>query len=135
MEMPSLRCCFFIIHRLPKPLAKAHNCEVTSETCFSPSSSHGVTTVVMGNCAVGFAPCRKEDHDLLINVTESVEDIPGVVMSEGLRFRRKADRIELLKANRDTRCPLLDNRRQKAALLLKPEKTRTANKMYAAKGD
>ena len=50
----------------------------------SPSSSHGVTTVVMGNCGVGFAPCRKEDHDLLINVMEGVEDIPGVVMAEGL---------------------------------------------------
>ena len=50
----------------------------------SPSSSHGVTTVVMGNCGVGFAPCRSEDHDLLINVMEGVEDIPGVVMSEGL---------------------------------------------------
>lgn len=50
----------------------------------SPSSSHGVTTVVMGNCGVGFAPCRTEDHDLLINVMEGVEDIPGVVMSEGL---------------------------------------------------
>ena len=50
----------------------------------SPSSSHGVTTVVMGNCGVGFAPCRKEDHELLINVMEGVEDIPGVVMAEGL---------------------------------------------------
>lgn len=50
----------------------------------SPSSSHGVTTVVMGNCGVGFAPCRAEDHDLLINVMEGVEDIPGVVMTEGL---------------------------------------------------
>lgn len=50
----------------------------------SPSSSHGVTTAVMGNCGVGFAPCRKEDHDLLINVMEGVEDIPGVVMADGL---------------------------------------------------
>jgi len=50
----------------------------------SPSSSHGVTTVVMGNCGVGFAPCRKKDHDLLINVMEGVEDIPGVVMADGL---------------------------------------------------
>lgn len=50
----------------------------------SPSSSHGVTTVVMGNCGVGFAPCRAEDHDMLINVMEGVEDIPGVVMAEGL---------------------------------------------------
>jgi N-acyl-D-aspartate/D-glutamate deacylase len=50
----------------------------------NPSSSHGVTTVVMGNCGVGFAPCRKEDHDLLINVMEGVEDIPGAVMAAGL---------------------------------------------------
>lgn len=50
----------------------------------SPSSSHGVTTAVMGNCGVGFAPCRKSDHDMLINVMEGVEDIPGVVMTEGL---------------------------------------------------
>lgn len=50
----------------------------------SPSSSHGVTTVVTGNCGVGFAPCRPEDHDMLIRVMEGVEDIPGVVMAEGL---------------------------------------------------
>lgn len=50
----------------------------------SPSSSHGVTTVVTGNCGVGFAPCRAEDHDRLIRVMEGVEDIPGVVMAEGL---------------------------------------------------
>lgn len=50
----------------------------------SPSSSHGVTTAVMGNCGVGFAPCRRADHDMLINVMEGVEDIPGVVMTEGL---------------------------------------------------
>jgi N-acyl-D-amino-acid deacylase len=50
----------------------------------NPSSSHGVTTVVVGNCGVGFAPCRPADHDLLIKVMEGVEDIPGVVMAEGL---------------------------------------------------
>lgn len=50
----------------------------------SPSSSHGVTTVVTGNCGVGFAPCRAADHELLIRVMEGVEDIPGVVMAEGL---------------------------------------------------
>jgi len=50
----------------------------------SPSSSHGVTTVVTGNCGVGFAPCRVEDHDMLIRVMEGVEDIPGVVMAQGL---------------------------------------------------
>lgn len=50
----------------------------------SPSSAHGVTTVVTGNCGVGFAPCRAEDHQTLIRVMEGVEDIPGVVMAEGL---------------------------------------------------
>lgn len=50
----------------------------------SPSSSHGVTTAILGNCGVGFAPCRAEDHDRLIRVMEGVEDIPGVVMAEGL---------------------------------------------------
>lgn len=52
----------------------------------SPSSAHGVTTAVMGNCGVGFAPCRKADHAMLINVMEGVEDIPGVVMTEGLAW-------------------------------------------------
>ncbi len=52
----------------------------------SPSSAHGVTAAVMGNCGVGFAPCRKADHDMLINVMEGVEDIPGVVMTEGLSW-------------------------------------------------
>ena len=42
----------------------------------TPSSAHGVTTVVMGNCGVGFAPCRQEDHDVLVDVMAGVEDIP-----------------------------------------------------------
>ncbi|WP_044509649.1 N-acyl-D-amino-acid deacylase family protein [Mycobacterium simiae] len=50
----------------------------------TPSSAHGVTTVVMGNCGVGFAPCRQEDHDVLVDVMACVEDIPGVVMTDGL---------------------------------------------------
>src|SRR6202048_194907 len=50
----------------------------------TPSSAHGVTTVVMGNCGVGFAPCRREDHDVLVDVMAGVEDIPGVVMTDGL---------------------------------------------------
>ncbi len=52
----------------------------------TPSSCHGVTTVVMGNCGVGFAPCRGKDHDLLINAMEGVEDVPEVVMAEGLTW-------------------------------------------------
>jgi N-acyl-D-aspartate/D-glutamate deacylase len=49
-----------------------------------PSSWHGVTTVVMGNCGVGFAPCRPEDHDRLVRLMEGVEDIPFPVLTEGL---------------------------------------------------
>ncbi len=49
-----------------------------------PSSQHGVTTAVAGNCGVGFAPCRTEDRDRLIRLMEGVEDIPEAVMSAGL---------------------------------------------------
>src|SRR3984957_11156392 len=50
----------------------------------TPSSHHGVTTAVMGNCGVGFAPCRAADHDVLVDLMAGVEDIPGVVMVDGL---------------------------------------------------
>ena len=50
----------------------------------TPSSPHGVTTAVMGNCGVGFAPCRPEDHESLVDLMAGVEDIPGVVMVDGL---------------------------------------------------
>jgi len=49
-----------------------------------PSSGHGVTSVVMGNCGVGFAPCKPAERDLLVKVMEGVEDVPEVVMTEGL---------------------------------------------------
>ena len=52
----------------------------------SPSSWHGVTTIVMGNCGVGFAPVRPDRHDFLISVMEGVEDIPGAALSEGVTF-------------------------------------------------
>lgn len=52
----------------------------------NPSSSHGVTTVIMGNCGVGFAPCRPADRELLCATMEGVEDIPGVVMDAGLTW-------------------------------------------------
>ena len=50
----------------------------------SPTSANGVTTAVMGSCGVGFAPCRCADRDLLLAVTEGVEDIPEAVMAQGL---------------------------------------------------
>ena len=58
--------------------------QVTWENRLSPSSNHGVTTVVMGNCGVGFAPIRKDQHDMAVQLMEGVEDIPGAVMVEGL---------------------------------------------------
>lgn len=50
----------------------------------TPSSNHGVTTAVMGNCGVGFAPCRPADKERLISLMEGVEDIPHPVLAEGL---------------------------------------------------
>ncbi len=61
--------------------------QVTWEQRLVPSSSHGVTTVVMGNCGVGFAPCRADEHDLLIRLMEGVEDIPHPVLVDGLPWR------------------------------------------------
>lgn len=58
--------------------------QATWDERMQPSSWHGVTTVVMGNCGVGFAPCKPEDHDRLIRLMEGVEDIPHPVMAEGL---------------------------------------------------
>ena len=49
-----------------------------------PSSWHGVTTVVIGNCGVGFAPCKPEHRERLVELMEGVEDIPGAVMPEAL---------------------------------------------------
>ena len=51
-----------------------------------PSVNHGVTTILMGNCGVGFAPVRKQDHDRLIRLMEGVEDIPGTALHEGLTW-------------------------------------------------
>ena len=58
--------------------------QATWSNRMAPSSHHGVTTVVMGNCGVGFAPVRPTDHDLLVELMEGVEDIPGVVLKEGV---------------------------------------------------
>jgi len=58
--------------------------QATWTSRMSPSSHHGVTTVVMGNCGVGFAPVRPTDHELLVELMEGVEDIPGVVLKEGV---------------------------------------------------
>jgi N-acyl-D-aspartate/D-glutamate deacylase len=58
--------------------------QATWDQHMQPSAWHGVTTVVMGNCGVGFAPCKPDDHTRLIHLMEGVEDIPFPVLSEGL---------------------------------------------------
>ena len=58
--------------------------QVTWDQRMRPSSGHGVTTVIGGNCGVGFAPCRPEQRDMLIQLMEGVEDIPEVVLVDGL---------------------------------------------------
>jgi len=58
--------------------------QVTWENRLAPSSGHGVTTVVMGNCGVGFAPAKPDQHELIVKLMEGVEDIPEVVMVTGV---------------------------------------------------
>eukprot|EP00040_Diaphanoeca_grandis_P044093 m.11254 g.11254 ORF g.11254 m.11254 type:complete len:668 (+) comp8728_c0_seq1:47-2050(+) len=60
--------------------------QVFWDPLLSPSTGHGVTTVVFGNCGVGFAPCRTKDRGFLLSALEGVEDIPGVVMTEGMTW-------------------------------------------------
>jgi N-acyl-D-aspartate/D-glutamate deacylase len=60
--------------------------QATWDRHLSPSSWHGVTTVVMGNCGVGFAPVRTGDEQRLIELMEGVEDIPGAALHEGLSW-------------------------------------------------
>ncbi|MEI9888585.1 MAG: amidohydrolase family protein [Rhizomicrobium sp.] len=60
--------------------------QATWDARLNPSSWHGVTTVVMGNCGVGFAPVRRQDRDRLIELMEGVEDIPGAALHEGLKW-------------------------------------------------
>jgi N-acyl-D-aspartate/D-glutamate deacylase len=60
--------------------------QATWDSQLAPSSWHGVTTVVMGNCGVGFAPVRPSDHQRLIELMEGVEDIPGAALHEGLSW-------------------------------------------------
>jgi N-acyl-D-amino-acid deacylase len=58
--------------------------QATWDPLMAPSSWHGVTTAIMGNCGVGFAPVRKDAHAFLIELMEGVEDIPGIALHEGI---------------------------------------------------
>jgi N-acyl-D-amino-acid deacylase len=60
--------------------------QATWDQEMAPSSWHGVTTVVMGNCGVGFAPAKPDRHEWLISLMEGVEDIPGTALAEGMKW-------------------------------------------------
>lgn len=60
--------------------------QVTWDPYITPSTYHGVTTIVTGNCGVGFAPCHPEQRDWLIGLMEGVEDIPGTALHEGIAW-------------------------------------------------
>ncbi|MEI6439294.1 MAG: D-aminoacylase [Alphaproteobacteria bacterium] len=73
--------------------------QATWDPLLAPSSWHGVTTAIMGNCGVGFAPVRPQDHNFLIELMEGVEDIPGAALAEGIdwqweRFPEYLDALE-----------------------------------------
>ncbi len=61
--------------------------QVTWDPLLEPSSGHGVTTVVAGNCGVGFAPVRRGSEERLIGLMEGVEDIPGTALAEGIDWK------------------------------------------------
>ena len=61
--------------------------QITWDPYITPSTFHGVTTIVAGNCGVGFAPCKPEQRDWLIGLMEGVEDIPGTALHEGINWR------------------------------------------------
>ncbi|MBX3285379.1 MAG: amidohydrolase family protein [Actinobacteria bacterium] len=77
--------------------------QVTWDDVLEPSSSNGVTTLVMGNCGVGFAPVRPTDHDALIDLMEGVEDIPGSALADGIpwgEWETFAEYLDALDARR-----------------------------------
>ena len=80
--------------------------QATWDPDMTPSIWHGVTTVVMGNCGVGFAPARPEQHEFLISLMEGVEDIPGAALAEGLDYQWESfpqylDRLEKMPRTMD----------------------------------
>ena len=79
-----------------------YDAQVTWSNAMSPTSWHGVTTAMIGNCGVGFAPCRPEQRDMLVRLMEGVEDIPEVVLTEGLPWNWTSfpDYLDALEARR-----------------------------------
>ena len=61
--------------------------QATWDPLLTPSCWHGVTTAVLGNCGVGFAPVRRDRHEFLVQLMEGVEDIPGTALHEGITWQ------------------------------------------------
>jgi N-acyl-D-aspartate/D-glutamate deacylase len=79
-----------------------YDAQVTWGNHINPSSWHGVTTVLIGNCGVGFAPCLPDQREMLVKLMEGVEDIPEVVLTEGLPWNWQTfpDFLDALDARR-----------------------------------
>lgn len=85
--------------------------QVTWDPDVTPSGWHGVTTVVTGNCGVGFAPARAEEREWLIQLMEGVEDIPGTALAEGMSwnwesFPEYLDEVDRMRRVMDVACLL-----------------------------
>ena len=83
--------------------------QATWDDVMAPSAWHGVTTVIMGNCGVGFAPAHPDRHQWLIGLMEGVEDIPGTALAEGMTwnwesFPEYLDALEALPRTIDVAC-------------------------------
>ena len=85
-------CCHVIQGKIVTPgfvdIHTHYDGQVTWDPYLRPSTYHGVTTVVMGNCGVGFSPCKPDQRNWLIGLMEGVEDIPGTALHEGIDFFR-----------------------------------------------
>jgi N-acyl-D-aspartate/D-glutamate deacylase len=79
-----------------------YDAQVTWSSEITPSSWNGVTTAMIGNCGVGFAPCKPEQRDMLVKLMEGVEDIPEVVLTDGLPWNWESfeDYLDVLDARR-----------------------------------
>ena len=87
--------------------------QATWDPFVTPSSWHGVTTTIFGNCGVGFAPVRPGQSSYLINLMEGVEDIPGTVLSDGVKFNWESfpDYLDALESmNRAVVSPMVQYR-------------------------